>query len=167
MKTIELTRGKIALVDDSDFDWVEKLSWRATRTCPTGIERWYALHTVGPSGETMYMHREIMIRLGFSPDTLFDHRDGDGLNNQRSNLRPCSATENVRNRRKEPGLSSRFKGVYWHIRDEKWIARLVNNRKSIYIGAFNDEESAGRAYDKKASVLFGEFAKLNFPTVLT
>lgn len=163
MKMILLTRGKRALVDDSDFGWLSQLSWRATRTTPTGIERWYALHTVGPNGKSIYMHREIMIRRGFSRNTRFDHRDGDGLNNQLSNLRPCSAAENVQNRRKEPGLSSRFKGVYWHRRDEKWMARLVHNGKSQFLGYFKDEEQAGKAYDTAAVKQFGEFARLNFP----
>lgn len=163
MKIILLTKCKIALVDDSDFDWLSKLSWRATRTCPSGIERWYAIHTIGHKGRTIYMHREIMIRRGFSPDSLFDHKDGDGLNNQFSNLRPCSAAQNMQNRRKEPGLSSRCKGVYWHKRDKKWMARLQHNRKYLFLGYFKDEEQAGRAYDDSARIHFGEFAKLNFP----
>lgn len=162
MKTIPLTQGKVALVDDEDFEWLSKWKWRATITSPTGIDRWYALHTTIDK-DTIYMHRAIMIRLGFSKTESFDHVDGNGLNNQRMNLRPCTQTQNVQNRRKRPGLSSKYKGVYWHRRDRKWMSRLRDNGKDLFLGYFKDEEEAGRAYDAVARRAFGEFARLNFP----
>ncbi len=160
MKLIPLTRGKVATVSDEDFEWLSSYKWRATRPTPTGIERWYAVHTVH-NGATIYMHREIMQRMGFPKTFICDHKDSDGLNNQRENLRPCSAAQNVQNRRKQSGLSSRFKGVYWHKRDSKWMARVQHNRKQVWLGYFDDEQSAAKAYDQAARKRFGQFARLN------
>ena len=64
MKIIQLTQGKSAMVDDGDFDWISSMKWRATKTCPSGIERWYAIHSLKNGGGTVYMHREIMRRMG-------------------------------------------------------------------------------------------------------
>lgn len=163
MRRIPLTRGKFAIVDSSDCKWLSKWKWRATRPTPTGIERWYAAHTIGPNGKTIYMHRLIMLGIRPSGRKLCDHRDGNGLNNQRNNLRLCSAAQNVQNRRKEPGLSSRFKGVYWHRRDQRWVSRLVHRRQSRFLGKFRDEQAAAVAYDVAARSQFGKFARLNFP----
>jgi hypothetical protein len=163
MKTIPLTRGKVAIVNNADFKWLAKKKWRAIRPTPTGIERWYAVRTEGSRGQTLYMHKAIVARMGLPPQKLCDHRDGDGLNNRRSNLRPCSPAQNVQNKRKQTGLSSRFKGVYWHKRDQKWMARLGHNGTTRFLGYFENEKDAAKAYDQSAIKTFGPFAKVNLP----
>ena len=109
------------------------------------------------------MHRQI---LDAPQGVWVDHIDGDGLNNRRSNLRLCSATENARNRRPVPNCHSRYKGVSWHKRQKKWAVRIGKPKESIYLGSFDDEMEAGVAYDRKAEELFGEFAYLNFPQLV-
>ena len=91
-----------------------------------------------------------------------DHIDGNGLNNQRNNLRKATHQENMMNRQSNKNSSSQFKGVHWYERTNKWQARITFNQKRISLGYFTSEIDAAKTYNKKALELFGEFAKLNF-----
>jgi len=103
------------------------------------------------------LHNEILGIIGV------DHIDGDKLNNLRDNLRPATAQQQAQNTRKRKGCSSRFKGVCFD--RGCWRADITPpGQKQFNLGFFNDEQSAAQAYDEKAKVLFGAFAKLNFPT---
>jgi hypothetical protein len=105
----------------------------------------------------VYMHRSV---LRAPKGKLVDHRDMDGLNNLRSNLRIATQSENQRNRRSSPH-TSRYKGVSIY-RGNRWRAKIVLNGHQTHVGHFVDEVEAARAYDKKARELFGEFARTNF-----
>ena len=91
-----------------------------------------------------------------------DHKDRNCLNNHLSNLRWCTQKENQRNRSKNKNGTSMYKGVCFNKRSNKWLAQIQHNRQKIHLGYFNDEAEAARAYDRKASELFREFAVLNF-----
>ena len=133
-----------------------------------GQDIFYAqIHILHPEGgfkkgkqrtTTLFLHRTI---LNPSKEKVIDHIDHNGLNNRRENLRICTVTQNVANKRKGKG-SSNFKGVSWHKRDQMWIATIHQKRKQLHLGYFNDELEAAKAYDKAAKDLWGEFAKLNF-----
>ena len=92
-----------------------------------------------------------------------DHIDNNGLNNTRSNLRVCTITENHQNMRKGINCSSQFKGVSWDKRDKAWTAQIQIDKKQHYLGSFESEIDAARAYDKAALRMFASFACLNFP----
>ena len=92
-----------------------------------------------------------------------DHIDGDGLNNQRSNLRPATAGQNMMNRRKRWRATSRFVGVCWYPRREKWLARIYRDGTKHHLGDFSFEVEAALAYDAAAREMFGEYARPNFP----
>lgn len=162
MKTIPLTQGKVALVDDEDFEWLNQWKWHYRKGHPNR-EKGYAGRSIflgtGKRG-TVLMHREILkVKKGQIPD----HHDGDGLNNQRSNLRVGNMKDNSANRSKvRSKCSSKYKGVSWHKASSYWRASIKKNQKWMHIGSFQTEEDAAKAYDKKASELFGTFAKLNF-----
>ncbi len=106
------------------------------------------------------MHREVM---GVEDARYVDHRNHNGLDNRRSNLRIATWAENCWNKRKPiSGSSSQFKGVMWDKRRSQWQVQIGHNGKKIFIGYFDDEQEAARAYDAKAKELYGEFAALNF-----
>lgn len=160
MKKIPLTQGKFALVDDADFDWLSQWGWHATTKKNSHI--FYASRIERRSGKqgTVLMHREILTLTG-APEV--DHRDGDGLNNRRKNLRPATHQQNLANQRIRKGGTSRFKGVCWSERYNKWRVTIKKNYRQLYLGRFSDEIEAARAYDAAALKHFGEFARINFP----
>lgn len=159
MKKISLTRGKFALVDDEDFERLNKFKWCAHRH----RRRTYASREIRKTREdrkTSLMHREILQ----TPDGLdTDHIDGNGLNNQKSNLRVATRSQNQQaHRLKEANCSSRYRGVNWHSRDETWQARIQVIGKRIHLGYFDSELAAARAYNIAAIKYFGKFASPNF-----
>ena len=153
-RRIPLTRGKFALVDAEDYYQLSKFQWYAKYSGST----FYAARN--HAGKSVKMHREILA----SPDHLLvDHIDRNGLNNRKSNLRFCTSSQNLCNTVSIRGSSSRYKGVCWHKREKQWVASIQFNKKSYYLGDFDNEIDAAKAYDKKAKVLHGQFACLNLP----
>jgi hypothetical protein len=92
-----------------------------------------------------------------------DHHDGDGLNNQRLNLRPATHAQNMANRAKRSDASSQFKGVWWTACHQKWRAVIRANGVRHQIGYFREEVNAATAYNLVAHELHGEFARFNLP----
>lgn len=150
MKTIPLTQGEVALVDNEDYTKLSQINWYLSRK---EGNRCYAYSKNGP------MHRVI---LNAPKNMEVDHRDGNGLNNQRNNIRLCTHIENMRNMSPPEGGTSKYKGVHWHAEDKRWRSRIRIKGKSIWLGVYTNEVEAARAYDRKAKKLYGEFAKLNF-----
>ncbi len=163
MKTIELTQGYVALVDDEDYGLCVSMGpWHAKIKRKTALSRdiVYAAHTF-PNGKTstLYLHRFI---LGVTdPLVEVDHKDHNGLNCQRENIRQASSIQNQRNQQKRNVSSSKFKGVSSH-RKTGWKARIYIDNEPIYLGLFLTPEEAALAYDAAARELFGEFAHTNF-----
>jgi hypothetical protein len=151
-KSITLTRGKVALVDDADYEWLNQWKWRAIKNGGN----WYAVRR--QDGKIIFMHRLVID----APDGVtVDHRNGDGLHNWRANLRLCTQTQNSRNRKKSKLASGLFKGVTFE-QGRYYRARIKVDRKTINLGYFLSAVQAARAYDEAAKKYFGEFARLNF-----
>jgi hypothetical protein len=142
-----LTQGQVALVDVEDFDAIVKLRWYAKKSKHT----YYAFtHTKGFPLASFIMK-----------DKWIDHINGYGLDNRRCNLRKCTRAQNVHNQRPIADTSSRYKGVCWNKKDRKWRATIGKDSKRIYLGQFDNEDEATKAYNEEAKKLFGEFARLN------
>jgi hypothetical protein len=161
MKEIPLTQGKAALVDDADFEELNKYKWYAH----FDGRRFYANRNeqLGTNHWTkVLMHRQIL-GLTKGDGIYVDHVNHDGLNNCRKNLRTCTNAENTRNRRtSEHPKSSQHKGVHWAKRDKKWRAQIQINGVKLHIGDFSSEDEAAHAYNAIALQYFGEFACLNY-----
>jgi len=158
VKEIQLNHNKVALVDDEDYERVSRLTWTAFKN-PLG--KWYA--KTGGGRSQRRLHRFILNLT--DPSIKVDHKDGDGLNNQKHNLRIATTAQNGWNVGLYRTNSSGFKGVSWRDNRHKnhWLAKIEANHKIFRLGAFATAEEAARAYDTKARELHGEFARLNFP----
>lgn len=161
MKLITLTRGQFAIVDDADFDWLNQWKWYAMEK--GGL--WYARRWDGiKNGKRVFilMHRLI---LGLIDRKIHcDHKDGNGLNNQRDNIRGCTVSQNCMNRKVNSAkFSSKFVGVYFMTKKKtnKWRALIHKEGKRTHLGYFQSENDAAMAYNKAAISLFGIFSKAN------
>ena len=142
MKEIQLTQGKVALVDDEDYEWLNQWKWRYMQSSKTGYAvRWSYGGTV--RRKTILMHRLILD----TPTSLeVDHIDHDGLNNQRYNIRNCTRLDNARNHSTMRNNTSGFTGVVWKQDMHKWVAQRTINKKFNYLGAYTTKEQAHQAY---------------------
>jgi hypothetical protein len=150
VRMIALTDGSYAYVDAEDYDELNQWKWH--------LDKGYATRT--DKGKVITMHRQIMQP---PKGKVVDHFDGNRAHNCRTNLRFCTNAQNMRNRRKCSGASSVYKGVYYNRQRHKWSARCHYRGEPSWLGHFDSEIEAARAYDRKAVELFGEFARLNFP----
>ena len=160
MKEIQLNKqgknkGKyVALVDDEDFERVNKLNWHANKS----DNKFYARTNIRVNGKRtcMKMHKFIIDGIEI------DHVDSNGLNNQKHNLRSCTHHQNMMNKSPHINCTSKYKGVSWKVKINKWQCQISINGNVIYLGVYTNEIDAAKEYDKKAKELFGEFAYLNF-----
>jgi len=158
MKHIPLTQGLFSIVDDEDYEAINAYKWYAYKSS----ENYYAGRNIrleNGKQRMISMHRTI---LKTPQGMLTDHRDGNGLNNCRSNIRICTHSQNQMNSKKPKGnCSSVYKGVHWRKSRNRWVAHVFINGKPHYAGIFREEQDAARAYDKKALEIFGKFARTN------
>lgn len=165
---IQLTQGKVAIIDDDDMDLVQGFTWKADKGLYTFYANTPIPHPVRtellPSGRkprtVQSMHR-LLMGLSFGDKRCVDHIDGNGLNNQRANLRIATTSQNAMNKRSQSGSTSSFKGVSFNRQNRKWQAIITVNGTTRRLGNFDTEEEAALRYDEAARYLHGEFAMTN------
>lgn len=166
MKEIVLTKGKIAFVDDEDYEQTMKYRWRAQQEKTRNGNLWYAIISsfshpiVTPTGQRYWMMHRLLLQA--VPGQMVDHVNGNGLDNRKCNLRWCTNSQNQANTDRHPRGSSQYRGVHWRIRDQKWGATIKIMKRTYRLGHFLSEEEAAIAYDHAALAAWGEFARLNF-----
>jgi len=157
-KEIILSRGKAAIVDASDFDWLNQWKWCALYH--KSFDQWYAVRNIWISDELrtlLYMHRFI---LDAPKGMEVDHRNGNGLDNTRFNIRICTRAQNQQNRLVKNKNTSGYKGVSWHKVNKQWQTSISVNGNRIYLGSYEDKDAAAARYLEAAKFYHGEFAKL-------
>ena len=158
MKRIPLTKGKHAIVDNADYEWLSKWRWQINSNGAAFRTEWKN----GKTYNHIQMHRDI---LDASHKNEVDHINHNRLDNRRCNLRLCSRSQNAMNVRPRKGVSSKYKGVSFDAQtlniSKKWRAYINVDQKRIYLGRFCSEQGAAIAYNKAAKRLHGKFAYLN------
>lgn len=150
-KTIPLTRGKVCVIDDVDYEWLSQHKW-------CYANNGYAVSRI--DGKTVCMHR---LLLSVPPKHYVDHIDRDKLNNCRSNLRSVTPTQSLMNQRARVGLSL-FRGVSFA--QGKWTAIIKVDGVRIDLGRFLTQREAASAYNQAAIKYFGEYAAPNDLSIL-
>lgn len=150
MKKILLTKGKFALVDDRDFEFLNQWRWQYTRN-----SRGYGYAMRSEKGRTIRMHRQILkAKVG----DIIDHRNGNGLDNQRENIRFCSRSQNAMNRKIQKNNTSLVPGVWFKKKNKSWEVGIKINRKYVYLGLFKEKKEAIRVRLQAVRKYFGDFA---------
>ena len=156
MKTIKLTQGKTALIDDSDFELVSKHKWYAAKMARS----YYAMTRVQTAKGQRGLPMHALI-LGKKEGFEIDHINHDSLNNTRSNLRHVTIKQNQYNRRKNNNGTSIYKGVCFYKTLGKWQAQIQKDGVAFYLGRYPNEKDAALAYNKAAIAKFGKLAHIN------
>jgi len=159
MKLIPLTQGKFAMVDDEDHEFLSTWKWMAAQN---KVGRFYARRASYESGKQkiIFMHRLI----NKTPQgNLTDHINGNSLDNRKANLRTCSNSENISNRGPTKNNAYGVKGIRFNQRTQKWDAQIGKDYKKYRSNGHTSADKAARAYDEMATLLHGNFAKLNYP----
>jgi len=160
-RRIRMAGPRYAKVDPADYKRLQGYEWITKK----GTNCFYAFRDgsgkkVGRKS-VVYMHQEI---LKVPKGMVVDHINRDGMDNRSANLRPATHSQNLCNSKKRRGTkSSKYKGVSWYKRTLKWKAAITFKNKKIYLGYFENEIDAAKAYDEAAKKYHGEFACLNFP----
>lgn len=157
MKKLNLSKNKQAIIDDEDFIVLSKFIWTYEKSGRSE----YASRFIGtpPNRKKIYLHRQI---LGAKTGQCVDHKNGDGLDNRRTNLRISTKAQNQMNQRKQKNRSSKYIGVSFDKSRNKWVSYYSINKKRFVIGRFENEIDAALARDEKVKKEFKEFASLNF-----
>lgn len=165
MKLLVLNKGLFAKVSNKDYSRVKNFTWfsvkkhgkiYAARTDYLPEARKKGL----PFCRRVYLHRAIVETFAVH----IDHRNGDGLDCQRRNLRPCTAAQNQGNRVcRNRNNTSGFRGVVWSKRKGCWVSQIMIAGKGVFLGHYKNAISAAKAYDAKVRKIRGSFARVNFP----
>jgi HNH endonuclease/AP2 domain len=155
LKFIQVSNGKMAIVDDEDFEIVSKHHWHQDGAGYIRTNIWKG----NRKDSAPRLHRMVLPN---TPKHLhIDHKNGDKLDNRKSNLRICSSSQNARNRGPQNNNTSGYKGVIYDKARSKWRSEICVEGKRKYLGRFTTAEEAAKAYNDAAIQFHGEFAYIN------
>lgn len=143
MKQIPLTKGKFALVDDEDFAKCSEHPWHTQKNHKTLYAR-RTVYSTRKNRHVLLLHHFIVGAPSCGYEV--DHIDGNGLNNQKANLRFVTHRQNLQN--KHHG-TSKYPGVSWNVKRQRWFSQAYISGKAVFVGWFTDEDEAFRKYKEK------------------
>lgn len=157
MKTLFTMDGTAVLLDDEDYEAFRIYQWQ---TLPNG---YISRATVRDRRrKSVYLHKEI-VKKAYGYEGEVDHKNGIHRDNQKSNLRPATSSQNKMNQRLRLDNLTGYKGVHYAARENKYRAQICFRGTRIHLGNFTNLTLAAQAYDEAAKKYHGEFAFLNFP----
>lgn len=162
-RRIPLTKGQYAIVDPEDYERLSKYKWQAKKDGRS----FYAVRSEprkkGRKRKSISMHRMVLP----VPEGLYvDHINHNGLDNRKANLRPATWNQNIYNSRRSRNKKyTEYKGIWWRKDCKKWAVELRHNYKRVFLGYFDDEIEAAKAYDRAARKYQGEYAQINIKSV--
>jgi hypothetical protein len=156
-RKIDLGEDHFTIVEPCDYYSIRHFKWFVHGN-GTNLYAARSALTSDLRSKLIYMHRQLMSQ---PASLVVDHHNCDSLDNRRANLRVVTQAVNMRNRRKRKNTSSRYIGVWFDKKRNKWTAQIRYNGHKLWLGRFDDESAAARAYDHAAVKYFGEFARLN------
>lgn len=156
MIEIPLTQGKVALIDDEDYDLISKFKW-----CTNKIGSTFYAATCHSDGRVFHMHSLLLLR---EHGQDIDHINRDGLDNRRSNLRLVSRSDNNKNSKLRCDSTTGIKRVYWNAKNSNWYARISVNKKWKYLGSFTSKEEAVVARKRAELAIGGYNVEINWRT---
>lgn len=154
-KTVQLTQGKVSIVDNEDYERISQHKWYARKRANGD---YYAERHLPNYGSVQQLATFI---LGTPLGVIVDHINGDTLDNRRCNIRKATKLQNMHNQRGHRDSSSHYKGVSWEERRNRWLARICVNYRPIFLGYYDTELDAAKAYNEAARKYHGTFARLN------
>ena len=158
-KTIQLTKGYTTIVDSADYEWLSSFNW-CSDVRDDG-RKVYAVRGIRKDGKKSIVRMHRFITGVTDTKIQVDHKDSDGLNNSRENLRVCNHLQNCFNSKRGVSNTSGFKGVTLHKPTGLWRATIAVEGKQVSLGYFKTKEPAALAYDHACVKYFGEFARPN------
>ena len=167
MKKIKLTKGLVAIVDDSDYENVNQFKWQGVVEKCKFRTHFSVRRSVLFNGKRRTLPMAKFI-LGLKPGKkiVADHINGNGLDNRRCNLRAATMSQNQQNKSRQLGYSSKYKGVSYYKPKDLWVASIMVNGKIKHLKYSKIEKVVALVYDREAIKRFGKFAKINFPALL-
>lgn len=159
---VKLTQNQVCCIDLEDLPKINKYRWIAIKDHNNQQENYYAVARNRKSVNNSIDKKMIRMHCLIMESDFVDHKDCNGLNNCKENLRIYTDMSlNNANSRKRKNTITKYKGVY--AEGKRYRSYIKFHNKTIIIGFFDTEEEAAKAYDLKAIELFGEYARLNFP----
>ena len=153
MGVIKLSKGMVAIVDDADFEWLNKLKWQYHYRGYAYSATYLGGGRANPKYKKLWMHRLVT---DCPEDKIVDHINRDKLDNRRSNLRTCTQSQNQMNSKIRESNTSGYRGV--NKQGERWMARIRMNGKRLFLGLFDTPQEASKVYELAAKKHYGEFA---------